>query len=348
MNENTQFPGRYQSRLSEALLSDALYTYVFDVTTGMIEEDIISQDGSNYMKIFGLTSPYSFDEIIERSFNNEYLHIEYTLDSSVQKLSCDELMKAYNTGKRRIEVKVYLAEKQQYNRLTYLLVREEESGHIIAYVMCQDITEIEEQWIRENNSAQKELIETLEETKKQKRLLQEALDNYKQADYDCRIDFLTGLRNRQDMYELLQDTLSGKRDSIKAMFMMDIDNFKMLNDNYGHTVGDECLRKIGEALIQYGKEHDMYFYRYGGEEMLGISFGAEKKEEEIAQELVQLIYDLQLKREDVERGVVTISLGYTCDNQQYEKMIDKADIAMYRAKANGKNQAVCYEERTII
>ena len=191
---------------------------------------------------------------------------------------------------------------------------------------------------------QKQLLaDALEETKKQKQLLQQALDNYKQADYDRRRDFLTGLRNRQDMYELLQDDLSGKRDEINAMFMMDIDNFKMLNDNYGHVAGDECLKKIGEALIHYGKANDMYFYRYGGEEMLGISFGGKKTPDEVAQELVSLIYDLQLRRDDMETGVVTVSLGYTSDNSHYEKMIDKADNAMYRAKSNGKNRAVCFE-----
>ena len=196
---------------------------------------------------------------------------------------------------------------------------------------------------------QKQLLaDALEEAQKQKSLLQEALDNYKQADYDWRSDFLTGLRNRQDMFELLQDTLSGKRDSIRAMFMMDIDNFKLLNDNYGHMYGDECSKKIGKSLTDYGKKHNIYFYRYGGEELLGISFGNEKPENEIAKELVSLVSDLQIKREDVESGVVTISLGYTTNNRDYEKMIDLADTAMYRAKANGKNMAVCFEEIDVL
>ena len=475
MDKAEELTGQNYNILEELLLGDALYHYEFDVTTGIIEHDIISRDGTNYMELLGLPSPCRFNELIEHSFNGRYIHVEYTLDSSVYILSCEELLRAYQEGRKRIEVKLYLADKHQYNRLTYLLMKAEETGHIMAFVMCQDITEIEQQWIRENASARKELEETnhiisdagigtwkiclfdnekprmkgnakmyellgisptelteeevydfwyagirksslptveasvaemiekgksentyvwahpkwgeiyvrcggtsqyiegkgyvlcgyhsdvteiinsdmkqrqlladaLEDTKKQKKLLQEALDNYKQADYDRRTDFLTGLRNRQDMFELLQDTLSGRRDSIKAMFMMDIDNFKMLNDHYGHVAGDRCLQKIGAALTQYGKEHNMYFYRYGGEEMLGISFGSDKPDSETAQELVQLIYDLQLKRDDLERGVVTISLGYTSDNSEYEKMIDKADAAMYKAKANGKNQAVCYEQ----
>jgi len=188
------------------------------------------------------------------------------------------------------------------------------------------------------------LKEALANAERQSKLLQEALDNYKQADYDRRRDFLTGLRNRQDMFELFNDALSGKRNQIKAMFMMDIDNFKSLNDMHGHTYGDECLQKIGAALNEYGEKNNMYFYRYGGEEMLGISFGSEKSNETIAGEIVRLISDLQIKRMDSILGVVTVSLGYTADNSRYEKMIDKADVAMYDAKKKGKNQAVCFDK----
>lgn len=188
------------------------------------------------------------------------------------------------------------------------------------------------------------LAEALSEAKHQKQLLQHALDDYKQADYDRRTDFLTGLRNRQDMFELLHDSLSGKREDITAMFMMDIDNFKMLNDHYGHTYGDECLKAIGSALIQYGKENNMFFYRYGGEEILGIGFAGGKPGDLVADEIVKLIYNLNLKRDDLETGRLTVSLGWTGNNRRYEKMIDKADNAMYKAKSTGKNKAVCYEE----
>ena len=203
-----------------------------------------------------------------------------------------------------------------------------------------DVTEIVDA-----ETKQKQLLEeALEEVKHQKKLLQEALDNYKEADYDRRRDFLTGLRNRQDMFELLQDVLSGKRERINSMFLMDIDNFKKLNDRYGHVYGDECLKRIGDALNAYSEKNDVIFYRYGGEEILGISFEPAAKAEQIAKEIVEMIPALGIKRDDSEIGVVTISLGYTSDNSYYEKMIDKADMAMYKAKERGKNRAVCFDE----
>ncbi len=173
--------------------------------------------------------------------------------------------------------------------------------------------------------------------------LRRALENYKQADSDRRTDFLTGLHSRQDMFEMLRSALAGEQRSIAAMFMMDVDNFKLLNDNFGHTYGDECLQRIGSALTEYGKEHDMVFYRYGGEEILGLCFSAEHPADAIAWDLVRLVREQKILRNDVPSGIVTISLGYTTNNQHSEKMIDMADAALYKAKETGKNKAVCYE-----
>ena len=71
---------------------------------------------------------------------------------------------------------------------------------------------------------------------------------------------------------------------------------------------------------------------------------AHKEASVIANELVELIYKLTIKRDDLPTKAVTVSLGYTTDNSRYEKMIDKADEAMYQAKDRGKNRAVCYED----
>ncbi len=181
---------------------------------------------------------------------------------------------------------------------------------------------------------------------KHKKQLQEALDNFKQADYDRRIDFLTGLHNRQDMFEMLQYAKADESQHLYAMFMMDIDNYKSYNDHYGHVKGDECLQTISKALIAYGEKNHMRFYRYGGEEILGIVFTEDKENSQIAEELVRLVFDLDLKRTDVPTGRVTVSVGYTVNNNDYDKMVDYADSAMYYAKTHGKNQAICYELTT--
>lgn len=211
------------------------------------------------------------------------------------------------------------------------------------YMLCgyhSDVTDI----INSDTKQKQQLADALEEVKHQKKLLQEALDNYKQADYDRRRDYLTGLRNRQDMYELLNDNLSELHDEIRGMLMIDVDNFKMLNDNYGHKHGDFCLVKISHALMDYGRRNKIYFYRYGGEEILGVCFNSDKALSVIAQDVVQLVRDLKIERDDVEQKLLTVSLGYTVNAQDTDRMIDYADKAMYKAKASGRNCAVCYEK----
>ena len=188
-----------------------------------------------------------------------------------------------------------------------------------------------------------DITNSVETELRHKMRLERVKEKYKQADRDRRTDFLTGLRNRQDMDFVLKEVLSGKRQQIMSMYMIDIDDFKKLNDKYGHVYGDRCLKKIGEALNTYGAENELQFYRYGGEEILGIGFGCKKTAGQIARELVQLVRDQKIAHEGTPGGYITVSLGFTTNNTDYKKMIHMADEAMYCAKQNGKNQAVCYE-----
>ncbi len=199
--------------------------------------------------------------------------------------------------------------------------------------------------IRKTRTLNKELKELLDSSETQTMQLEEAIDNYQKADIERRTDFLTGLRNRQDLFGTLQSAINENSLPIYAMFMIDIDCFKSYNDTYGHVEGDRVLKKISRALMKYGSENAIRFYRYGGEEILGVLTSMDgKTPAELAEEIVELVRGLELKRGDVDIPIVTISLGYTCENQRYEKMIDKADEAMYFAKGSGKDKVSCYEK----
>ena len=126
-----------------ALTGGAQYTYEFDVSAGIIEKDIIRKDGFNFTKALGLTSPCTFDEMIRRSFGDEYLNCSYTIDSYMKELSVEALLHAYACGKTKVEAQVYYPHKDQYVRLTYLLSRDRENSHVLAYVICEDITVLE-------------------------------------------------------------------------------------------------------------------------------------------------------------------------------------------------------------
>lgn len=460
-------------KINELFLKKAVFFYDFDLTTGIVEYDIIANSGENYTKRLGLKAPCHFDDLILRSKDKEKFGM-WDLSDDRMELNQANLIKLYDSGMGILEKTFYSSVVNRYFRINYYLVPDEVKPGAHVYVSAQDITRnehlrneeygklrdsisetddiiasagigiwhiflfdgekprmhltpmmrqilgIENENMTEEESydfwysrikksslpsvnasvkemidkgfsentyiwlhpkkgevyarcggtskkvegkgvilrgyhsdvtdmvnaetKQKELLEqALEEVKKQKKLLQEALDNYKEADYDRRRDFLTGLRNRQDMFELLHDDLSGKRDKIRAMFLMDIDDFKKLNDHYGHVYGDSCLKKIGCALLSYAGENDVHFYRYGGEEILCISFTEQKPANIIAKEIVELIAGLGITHAYSPHGVVTVSLGYTTDCSEYEKMIDNADKAMYKAKDKGKNQYICYD-----
>ena len=126
----------------KALVNEALYTYEFDVTSGIVAEDIVDRDGINITAALGLKAPCSFDEMIMRSFG-DFLKCRYTSDSYIKELLSEALLDAYECGRRRLEANIYQTAVEQYVRLTYLLSCNPEDGHVLAYVICEDITDLE-------------------------------------------------------------------------------------------------------------------------------------------------------------------------------------------------------------
>jgi diguanylate cyclase (GGDEF)-like protein len=144
-------------------------------------------------------------------------------------------------------------------------------------------------------------------------------------------DVLTGLYNRRR----LNEDIKSPNASFSAVLMVDTDDFKLYNDSFGHHNGDQCLMKIGMILKHYQDFCD--FYRYGGEEFVGLyKVGKARNLTQVAEALRIDIQSLKNKGFDV-----TASIGAAlCTDNDYEKWINKADNAMYKAKELGKNK-VC-------
>ncbi|WP_110970937.1 sensor domain-containing diguanylate cyclase [Pseudomonas huaxiensis] len=163
-------------------------------------------------------------------------------------------------------------------------------------------------------------------------------------------DFLTGLPNRRRFDEaLLQEKARSRRESRPlSLLMVDVDHFKVFNDHYGHQAGDECLRKIamllGQSLLRPGDQ----VCRYGGEEFAVIlpdtdAHGART----VARELCQEIYDANLSHVDSPLGRVTLSIGSASHDPgrpgqsvALTALLRVADLALYRAKQEGRNRLV--------
>ncbi len=158
-------------------------------------------------------------------------------------------------------------------------------------------------------------------------------------------DELTGLPNRRRIVERLQHMLDDPAGG--AVLIADIDRFKAINDELGHPVGDEVLRAVAAALRDTAERHGggeraVAAGRLGGEEFLLVApgFGAAAAHA-LAERLRERVARLDVSRW-VPHGPVTISLGITVrgDGDDVTTLLRRADEALYRAKADGRNRAV--------
>ncbi|MDC9499652.1 MULTISPECIES: GGDEF domain-containing protein [unclassified Pseudoalteromonas] len=158
------------------------------------------------------------------------------------------------------------------------------------------------------------------------------------------LDELTGLLNRsameKDLTELID--LNNEQPIITSLSLIDIDNFKLINDEYGHAVGDEILESIADIIQSSLRDTDSA-YRYGGEEILIVlkdspiddSVAAMQRLREKISDYVFISYEIELS--------VTVSIGVTpiksSDKVSRDTLI-RADECLYSAKDNGRNQVV--------
>ncbi len=158
-------------------------------------------------------------------------------------------------------------------------------------------------------------------------------------------DQLTAVSNRRKLFEDLaefEDEESKER--ITAITLLDVDNFKLYNDTYGHGKGDECLKKVGEVLNDFENRYKLKCYRYGGEEFAIIFIDTDDKSVALKiNELLNSIRDLKIEHKMSNHNVVTISAG-TADiipqgETRFEFVLSIADKALYKAKAGGRNRA---------
>ena len=158
-------------------------------------------------------------------------------------------------------------------------------------------------------------------------------------------DTLTGVANRRKLLEELDSSWwkAQREKSCLAFILLDVDDFKSINDNYGHIHGDECLQLIAEQLELSLKGFSCTLGRYGGEEF-GIVLPNSSIEQaaKVAELCCHDIEQLQLAHESSMYGIVTLSLGVASIwpklAETSDVLISKADTALYIAKENGKNR----------
>ena len=128
-----------------------------------------------------------------------------------------------------------------------------------------------------------------------------------------------------------------------GLVLIDIDHFKLFNDNYGHVRGDDCLRKVAGALLTVTRREADLAARYGGEEFALVLPGADPSHAaEVAARACAAVAALGEPHVGSGFGVVTISLGAVAcvpeSDQSFEGLVASADAALYAAKRQGRNR----------
>lgn len=161
-------------------------------------------------------------------------------------------------------------------------------------------------------------------------------------------DALTGLPNRRSFDHDLHEACNraGADGPGFALLLIDIDHFKLLNDRFGHLVGDQCLRQVAMKLQSVSSRRGDHAWRFGGEEFAVILSDVTLDEAcLLAEQLRAAVERAQIYVSGARRAVaITVSVGVTCvrsgSAEPAERIIEMADRALYRAKNNGRNR-VC-------
>ncbi len=161
-------------------------------------------------------------------------------------------------------------------------------------------------------------------------------------------DGLTGLLNKVSCEEEIRHYLDHRKEGAAcALIMLDFDNFKHVNDAYGHQVGDDALKKFGEIMRRNFRNTDI-LGRMGGDEFMALV--REPVSEEILIKICNSVeYELATSRFGEAKGF-TCSIGVARDPEGYsfEGLYHVADDALYEAKARGKAQYVLWSTKKIV
>ena len=167
-------------------------------------------------------------------------------------------------------------------------------------------------------------------------------------------DPLTKVLNRRGFVELAEKFIKETRfhkenpdqrthfiiDSMSLIFM-DIDNFKKINDTYGHEIGDKILKYVSSLVSEKLRISD-FVGRWGGEEIIVALIGAGEKDANLKAKELRKAIKSRVKIPNFKDLVVTVSIGVAQQESglSLENLIERADKAMYKAKTTGKDKVV--------
>ena len=141
-------------------------------------------------------------------------------------------------------------------------------------------------------------------------------------------DALTGLNNRRVLKNIK---------NFSAAVMCDIDNYKHVNDSFGHTTGDSIIKILSSIIKRNIREKD-YVCRYGGDEFLIVFIDCPEDIVHKRIEVIRQIAESSIQLPNNEKITMSFGIAFNEDSKNLAELINKADVALYQSKENGKNK----------
>jgi len=154
--------------------------------------------------------------------------------------------------------------------------------------------------------------------------------------HEMQLDPLTGIYRKGYLNEYLEKAIRERRKF--SLIVVDIDNFKQINDTYGHLVGDRILREF-VSLIKRNIRKDDLFARWGGEEFILLFEGSDLEAALHKTENIRRLIE-EHRFDKVEHMTASFGITHILDRDTVDSIVNRADKALYQAKSNGKNQVV--------
>ncbi|MGC9403892.1 sensor domain-containing diguanylate cyclase [Vibrio genomosp. F10 str. 9ZC157] len=165
----------------------------------------------------------------------------------------------------------------------------------------------------------------------------------KELKWQSEHDFLTGLANKRLLEKITTEWSENPKIRYLALFMIDIDSFKLYNDNYGHLAGDRALQRVAASIDRDVYAENKILSRFGGEEFcMVIASSIPLDANTVAKQMHKNIASESIVHEYSKvKDILTVSIGAVCcecdSKESYYSLIHKADKELYKAKASGRN-----------
>lgn len=157
-------------------------------------------------------------------------------------------------------------------------------------------------------------------------------------------DSLTGAANRRTLNKALEDAIAQQQRNGRsfALILLDLDHFKLINDSYGHKVGDDILVQLVPILRKMIRQTDNV-YRFGGEEFVLLLADIQRDMLQALAEKVRLGVQQQLLLPDGKAVTLSAGLAVLEPGENWEAWLHRADMALYQAKHQGRNKVIMSE-----